>query len=441
MLLALNSKVALFVVVSFNSLFDRISRRQGVSSKASEEFMRVAYLINQYPKVSHSFIRREILALERAGHDVTRIALRGWDGDLADDEDIVERARTQYVLRSGVFPLVLAFLRTVISRPARVLKALELAWRMARRADRPLPFHLIYLAEACRMLPWLDDARVEHLHAHFGTNSAEVAMLVHALDGPEWSFTVHGPEEFDKPEFIGLAEKIRHCAFVVAISSYGRSQLYRLVDHSLWSKVHVIHCGLERDYFEGPSSAPPPAPRLVCVGRLCEQKGQLLLLEAARRLASNGAKFELVLVGDGEMRADINNFIASHKLESFIRITGWISGQQVREEIRAARALVLPSFAEGLPVVIMEAMALKRPVISTFVAGIPELVHSGEHGWLIPAGDVDQLTNAMSDCLNAPAERLAAMGQAAHTRVFERHNIDVEASRLAELFKAQRALG
>ena len=128
------------------------------------------------------------------------------------------------------------------------LKSLRLAWRMAHRADRPLPFHLVYLAEACRMLPWLESACVEHLHAHFGTNSAEVAMFVHTLGGPEWSFTVHGPEEFDKPEFIGLAEKIRHCAFVVAISSYGRSQLYRLVEKSLWSKVHVIHCGLEIDH-------------------------------------------------------------------------------------------------------------------------------------------------------------------------------------------------
>ena len=398
--------------------------------------MRVAYLINQYPQVSHSFIRREILALERAGLEVTRISLRGWEADLADEEDILERSRTRFVLRDGAVPLAVAFLLIAIRRPARFWRSLRLVWRMARRADRPLIVHLIYLAESCRILPWLETARVQHLHAHFGTNSAEIAMLAHTLGGPRWSFTVHGPEEFDKPAFIGLAEKIRHCAFVVAVSSYGRSQLYRLVDHSLWPKIHVIHCGLEPKYFDDATTALSAARRLVCVGRLSEQKGQLLLLEATRRLAAKGATFELVLAGDGEMRTEIEHFIARHQLANIVRITGWISGQQVREEIGAARALVLPSFAEGLPVVIMEAMALKRPIISTFIAGIPELIKSGEHGWLIPAGDLDELIKAMETCLDAPIQLLMAMGQKAHTRVCARHHIDIEASRLAELFKA-----
>jgi colanic acid/amylovoran biosynthesis glycosyltransferase len=401
--------------------------------------MRVAYLVNQYPTVSHSFIRREILALERAGVEITRISLRGWDLDLADQEDQLERSRTRYVLRDGAIPLVVCLLRILFTRPLLLARAFQLTLKMARRSDRALPIHLVYLTEACRIISWLENADIQHLHAHFGTNAAEVAMLVHALGGPEWSFTVHGPEEFDKSEFLGLAEKIRRCAFVVAISSYGRSQLYRLVDHSLWPKVQVIHCGLEPSYFQEPADTWSSAARLVCVGRLCEQKGQLLLLEAARRLVSKKVSFELVLAGDGEMRDDVEKFITDHKLESHVRVTGWISGQQVRDEIKAARALVLPSFAEGLPVVIMEAMALKRPVISTFIAGIPELVHPGEHGWLIPAADVGELANAISDCLDTPEERLAEMGQAAHARAFERHSIDVEASRLAKLFGAQRA--
>jgi colanic acid/amylovoran biosynthesis glycosyltransferase len=402
--------------------------------------MRVAYLINQYPQVSHSFIRREILALERAGLEVTRLALRGWDSKLVDPEDISEYALTRFVLRDGAFPLVMAFLTAAFARPVKFWKSLQLTWRMARRSDRPLAVHLIYLAEACRILPWLETARIQHLHAHFGTNSAEVAMLTHALGGPRWSFTVHGPEEFDKPEFIGLAEKIRQCAFVVAISSYGRSQLYRLVHHSMWAKVQVIHCGLEQNYFDAGTNELPSARRLVCVGRLSEQKGQLLLLEAARRLAADGTDFELVLVGDGEMRAEIELFISSHRLTGSVRVTGWISGQQVRDEIGAARALVLPSFAEGLPVVIMEAMALKRPVISTFIAGIPELVQSGKHGWLMPAGDVEELVAVIRTCLTAPVRHLIAMGQAAHARVGARHHIDIEASRLLALFKASKAI-
>ena len=125
------------------------------------------------------------------------------------------------------------------------------------------------------------------------------------------------------------------------------------------------------------------------------------MVEAARVLAERGAKFELLLAGDGEMRQAIEEQIARYGLEAQIRITGWISSDAVREELLAARALVLPSFAEGLPVVIMEAMALRRPVISTYVAGIPELVRSGEHGWLVPAGDVEALADAMQACLSS----------------------------------------
>jgi glycosyltransferase involved in cell wall biosynthesis len=175
-------------------------------------------------------------------------------------------------------------------------------------------------------------------------------------------------------------------------------------------------------------------PRLVCVGRLCEQKGQLLLVQALQRVIAGGRACELVLAGDGEMRADIEALVERHLLQPHVRITGWIGSAQVREEILAARALVLPSFAEGLPVVIMEAMALRRPVITTFVAGIPELVHDGVSGWLVPAGDVDALASAMVACLDASPDTLARMGEAAHERVLARHDVDCEAAKLATMF-------
>jgi glycosyltransferase involved in cell wall biosynthesis len=256
------------------------------------------------------------------------------------------------------------------------------------------------------------------------------------LGGPDWSFTVHGPEEFDMPRFIGLGEKIRHCSFVVAVSSYTRSQLYRWAEPQCWRKVQVVHCGLDAAYFAGPAIAVPAARRLVCVGRICEQKGQLLLVEAAHRLMVQGVDFELVLAGDGEMRDVIEALVIRKNLQGRVRITGWISSEQVRDEILAARALVLPSFAEGLPVVIMEAMALRRPVISTFVAGIPELVKPGEHGWLVPSGDVERLMNAMRACLDAPADVLNRMGEAAHERVLALHCVDTQAGQLAKLFNA-----
>ena len=396
--------------------------------------MKIAYFINQYPKVSHSFIRREILALERQGFEVQRIALRGWDDFLPDEADQREREKTRYVLRGGPWGLWLPSIRALLRSPVRFFQALRVASNMARESDRPLPYHLVYFAEACRILPWLAQFGAQRIHAHFGTNSAEVSMLVHALGGPPYSFTVHGPDEFQMP--MGLEEKIHRSDFVVAVSSYGRSQLYLRSRFADWPKVNVVHCGLESAFFDGVNAPLPAEPRLVCVGRLCEAKGQHLLLEAAARLAAKKIPFKLVLAGDGPMRQALDVLIERYGLGQQIRITGWISSSEVRQEILAARALVLPSLAEGLPVVIMEAMALGRPVLTTYIAGIPELVRPGENGWLFRAGSVDDLTNAMQDCLSRPPEELQRMGNTGRSRVIARHSIDTEVDKLAELLRA-----
>ncbi len=395
----------------------------------------IAYFINQYPKVSHSFIRREILALEAQGVQVHRFALRGWADAVADPLDEQERARTRFVLQRGLAGLIVPMLRVFAAQPLRWLQALALALRLSRGADRPWPLHLVYLAEACQLLLWLRECGAEHVHAHFGSNSTEVVMLAHALGGPGYSFTVHGPEEFDKPQALHLAAKMQAARFVVAISSYGRSQLYRWLPVAAWHKVQVVHCGLDQGFHAVPAQPVPQAPRLVCVGRLCEQKGQLLLVQALALLKEHGVACELVLAGDGEMRPQVETELARHGLQAQCRITGWIASEQVRAELLAARALVLPSFAEGLPVVIMEAMALRRPVLSTYVAGIPELVQPGRTGWLFPAGDVQALADTMAECLQSPLDQLDAMGEAARTRVLQRHDVDTEAGKLLALFE------
>ena len=402
---------------------------------------KIAYFINQYPKVSHSFIRREILALEKQGFEIVRIALRGWDAEVVDAEDAREREQTKYVLQSGLFGLTLSVLRVLFKAPIKFFSTLKIALRMGIRADRSWPYHLIYLAEAAHILAWLKDEDIQHIHAHFGTNSTEVVMLAHLLGGPSYSFTVHGPEEFDKTTFLYLKEKIHHAAFVVGISSYTRSQLYRWADYSDWQKIHVVHCGLEPSFYDVQPQPIKESPRLVCVGRICEQKGQLLLVNAFNLLAKKGISFELVLAGDGEMRGEIENLIAKYGLKKHITITGWISSEQVREQILAARALVLPSFAEGLPVVIMEALALRRPVLTTYVAGIPELVRNGVSGWLFPAGDVEELARVLEEFLAAPIEQLEKMGNAGYERVLERHSIDTEAVKLSHLFHDAIQLG
>lgn len=397
--------------------------------------MRIAYLVNQYPFVSHSFIRREILALERQGFEIERISLRAWDAPLVDPADKAERVQTRYVLQAGTLGLLSAVTFMLIVRPFRFFRALRLALRMGRGAQRSLPVHIVYLAEACRIVSWLRNSDVSHIHAHFGTNSAEVAMLVRALGGPTWSFTAHGQEEFDNTLILKMSEKVKHSSFVVAISSFGRSQLFRVLPRECWRKVHVVHCGLDRVFLDEGENVPATAKQLVCVGRFGERKGHQILIDSVRLLVNKGIVFELVLVGDGEARADIEALIREYGLARYVRLTGWLSEAEVKNEILAARALVQPSFAEGIPVVLMEAMALHRPVIGTYVGGIPELVHPGKHGWLVPPGDAEQLANAMRECLDAPSETLMRMGKAARERVLDRHNVDDQARQLAHLFE------
>lgn len=399
--------------------------------------MKIAYLVNQYPAISHTFVRREIRALEDLGVEVERFSVRRVKDQLQDTEDVREAERTHVILDEGVRGLLGGVARAALRRPRQLARAARRAATMGLRSDRGLLYHGAYLAEACVLVDWLESEKVEHVHAHFGTNSAMVAMLAHDLGGPEFSFTAHGPEEFDKPEAIQLGAKVEEARFVAAISSFGRSQLWRRVRAKDWGKVHIVRCGLDASFLERPPTPVPDVPRVVCVGRLNEQKGQVLLVEAVARVAKAGIPIELVLVGDGELRSEIESAIARHGIEKNVRITGWASGDVVRRELLAARALALPSFAEGLPVVIMEALALARPVISTYVAGIPELVEPGTCGWLVPAGSVDALEQALRDCLAADVATLTRMGEEGRRRVAAMHDVRVSAGRLKALLEGR----
>ncbi len=398
--------------------------------------MIIAYLVNQYPKVSHSFVRREVAAVESCGMKVARFSIRSCESELVDEADKLEQELTKVILGIGVKGLVLALLRVALTKPARFLEALRLTFKVGWHSDRGIILHLAYLAEACVLLNWFAEQGIAHVHAHFGTNSTTVAMLCRVLGGPTYSFTVHGPEEFDKATILSLEEKIKRSTFVAAVSSFGKSQLFRWCDRTLWSKIHVIHCGVDAAFLAHPHVPIPAAPRLVCIGRLNEQKGHLLLLEAANLLAVAGLDFKLVFVGDGPLRSDIEKQIAQYGLQKHIEITGWASSDQVREQLLASRAMVLPSFAEGLPVVIMESLALNRPVISTYVAGIPELVEPGVCGWLVPPGSAEILAVAMRAALEAPLEKLEEMGKAGAERVTRQHNVDLEAKKLVALFES-----
>jgi glycosyltransferase involved in cell wall biosynthesis len=397
--------------------------------------VKVAYLVNQYPKVSHTFVRREILALEDAGVEVTRISVRATRDHLPDEADHREKARTLVLLDAGLARLVAAALVAAVTMPRRFLTALWKTTRMGLRSERGILRHLVYLCEACLLRRWLTLARVHHLHAHFGTNAAMVALLCRVLGGPPYSFTVHGPEEFDKADSLALTEKIAGARFVSTVCNFGRSQVLRRCPLHTWQKVHVVRCGVDAGYLDASPPPIPDDPRLVCVARLSEQKGLFLLLDAAARLHAQGVAFDLLLVGDGEMRGKIEARIAEAGLHERVHITGWQDAAAVQAYLARSRALVLPSFAEGLPVVLMEAMSMGRPVISTYVAGIPELVVDGANGWLVPAGAVDELAEAMRHALQVDRSTLESMGRLGRQKVRTLHDVRRNIVALKALFQ------
>jgi colanic acid/amylovoran biosynthesis glycosyltransferase len=397
--------------------------------------MTIAYLVNQYPHVSHTFIRREIAALEAQGIRIERFSIRPAPRDLIDPADLAEVQKTHVILAQGRLTLLSATIVMLVMHPIKWFTTLAAALRLGRRSNRGVLRHLVYLAEACHLAKYLHIIGAKHLHAHFGTNSTTVALLTRLLGGPPYSFTVHGPEEFDQPESLGLSEKIRAAKFVAAISNFGRSQLCRWSRPEDWDKLKIVHCGLDADFLAATPTPVPNVARFVCVGRLSEQKGQLVLLEAADIVRHDHANLEVILAGDGPMRAMIEQRISALNLQGVVRITGWVTNAQVRELLQSSRAMVLPSFAEGLPVVIMEALALGRPVISTYIAGIPELVQPGANGWLVCAGSVHALVQAMCGVLATPVEQLNRYGAQGAEAVRTRHNAVTEAEILVKLFQ------
>ena len=393
--------------------------------------LKVAYLLNTYPVPSGTFIKREIAALERQGTPITRFAVRPWDGgELVDADDRAEHEKTHYILKAGMPAILKATARVKLRRLGRWLKASQVAGKLALRAQNPLkPF--IYLMEAAYLLEQTEAQGITHIHAHFGTNAAAVAMLCHLLGGPTYSFTVHGPDELHDAPFQAYDLKIGHAAFIAAITDFARAELLRIGGYEHADKIHVVPCGLDLRDFK-PTEAVTEKPHFVCVGRLCPQKAQRLIPEAIAPIAQEHPDLHIELVGDGEDRELIESEIARLGLQQHITLSGWADNSEVRAKISASRALLLPSFAEGLPIVIMESFALKRPVISTYIAGIPELLDSG-CGWIVPAGSVPKLRRAIEDAIIASPKSMTEMGQEGRARIEARHDIEGSAKLLREL--------
>lgn len=395
--------------------------------------MKIAYLMNSYPMTSTTFIRREIESLEELNVDVKRYAVRHWDEVLVDPLDIAEQKKTHYLLTKNVGGLFAAFLLVLIGNLPGMLRALKMWWAVCRNSGGAGVRHVAYLLQAAYFYRVTRQDGIEHVHSHFSTNATTVAMLAHAMGGSGYSFTAHGPDEFVDPVSQSLALKMEHAKFAVAISNYCRVQLVRFSSYDHFDKIKIIHCGLKMNEFTMRDSFGASNQNFVCVGRLCPQKGQLLIPPALAALKDEFPGLKVHFVGDGESRAALEAAIEKHGVARQVELHGWKSNVEVRRMVSLSRAFLLPSFAEGLPVVIMEAFALGRPVISTFIAGIPELV-DGSCGWMIPAGSVDDIVTSLRSALKASPEQLTAMAREGRSRVEREHDLTKIAGQLHRHF-------
>lgn len=415
----------------------RIAGPQRPPSPSSSKRPRVAYLTNVYPKPSHSFIRREIFALERQGFEVTRLSVRHGGFALPDPADQREQGCTRILLNGNYGELASAFLSRLLREPRRLGRGIAMAARMLGRGAAGPVRACAYLLEACLLVRHLEASGIRHVHVHFGTNPAAVARLARELGDMTYSVTLHGPDEFDEPKALLLSEKVSGAAFVVAISSFCRGQLIRWTRAQDWAKIKVVRCGIEHRseayVDELALCARGMSDRLVCVARLSAQKGLGLLMEAAAEVARE-RRFQLRIIGDGELRPQLEEQIDRLGLRDHVTLLGWCSAEQVRQEMLHARALVLPSLAEGLPIVLMEAMALGRPVLASCISGIPELVDDG-CGFLFPAGSTEAIVEALHTVLAADADTLIAMGEVGRQRVRYHHDVDRNTAALAALFR------
>ncbi|RYH07648.1 glycosyltransferase family 4 protein [Tropicimonas sp. IMCC6043] len=404
---------------------------------AARTLPRIAYLTSQYPTVSHTFILREVETLRRLGAEVLTCSIRRTPP--AQHRGPAERdaaATTFNVLQSLRSPRrVLAAQARYLRRPGRYSATLALALRTSGPGLRAWLYQWIYFLEAVMLADHLESERVTHLHNHFTSGCGTVAMLASELSGIPFSLTLHGPADLEEPRRWRLDEKVARARFVAAISHFARSQLMLRSDPTHWPKIRIVHCGVAPARYEAEAGDPIPERRdgeirLLFVGRLAPVKGLRILLEAMGHLMVSLPDLHLVIVGDGPDRAALE--AAAAPLGAAVSFTGYLSQDEVASAMQSCDIFVLPSFAEGVPVVLMEALASCRPVIATQVAGVGELVEDGKSGFIVPPGDAATLADRIGR-LAADPELRDRMGRHGQAVVRAEFDIETEAARLARL--------
>jgi colanic acid/amylovoran biosynthesis glycosyltransferase len=424
--------------------------RSTIPPEATPGSIRMAYLLSRYPAISHTFFLHEVLGLRARGLHIETASINAPDRPL-DALPAVEatEARATFYLK-GKPPLSAAFtlLTILLTAPAAVFRGLSAVFAVSGLTLRQRAFWLFYLAEALLLGRWMQQRNLPHLHVHFGGAVASVGMLTSAAWRIPYSLTIHGPEELLNADSYQLRAKLDHAAFVFCISDFCRSQLLQLTPPAHWPRFQVIRLGVD-PVLLGPQSRTttsgiryPGKPRpieIVCTGRLVPAKGHRILLEALRLLRDRGTLTDipvhLTLIGAGPEQPSLQHFVAHHALADAVTFTSALSHPQTLAHLRRADLFVLASFAEGIPVAIMEAMALGIPCISTTIAGIPELIHSGVDGILVPPANAPALADALETLLTDPTLR-KNLGNSARQRIITQYNLPLNQELLAHSFEA-----
>ena len=394
--------------------------------------LRIAYMTGEYPRATDTFIQREVVALRTQGAHVETFSVRRPpEKEFVGPEQTAERDRTHYLVPACPMDLLTSHISLLLRTPGRYFSALRLAMKTRSPGLKAFLWQLAYFAEAAMVARRMNAHDLIHLHNHFSNSSCSVAMLASEMGGFSFSFTMHGPAEFFEPKYWRLDEKIRRARFVCCISDFCRSQGMIFGPPDKWDRMHVVHCGVDPDSYD-PVPHQGPGRRLLFVGRLAAVKGVALLLESVALLREVHPDIELTLAGDGPDRPLLEERAAELGITDRVRFLGYQSQSQVRELLRQTDAFVMASFAEGVPVVLMEAMAAGVPVVATRIAGIPELVEDGACGFLVAPGNPQALANQISMLLDDAAlrNRFALAGRDKVKREF---NLATESRRLCQI--------
>ena len=406
--------------------------------------MHVAYLLSQYPAISHTFFLQEILGLRSRGLLIETVSVNLPDRplDALSPTEAQEAKATTYLKDGKLLAAAGKLLRIGLSHPGVLWRGLRAVAAVPNLTWRKRAFWHLYLAEALLVGHWMKLRKIKHLHVHFGGAVASVGMLTSQAWEIPYSLTIHGPEELLNADSYHLREKIAAASFVFCISDFCRSQLFRWSDPETWDKFHVVRLGVDpvmlspqsRMTTSGITNPGPKTLELVSVGRLVPEKGHRVLLEAFRLLRERGVAVRLTLIGSGPDMASLQEFVGRTGLTEQVTFTLALSHQQTLAQLRRADIFALASFAEGIPVALMEAMSLGVPCVSTSIAGIPELIRTGIDGILVPPAN----PAAFADALEALTSDLAlrkSLGNSGRQRIISQYNLPLNQELLVQCFE------